>query len=39
MKHTAESCPLFNDEVKKRFKETLAREKKHGIGQRNMVYK
>jgi hypothetical protein len=38
MKHTAESCPLFNAEVKKRFKETLGkreeawdRAKKHGV--------
>jgi hypothetical protein len=38
MKHTAESCPLFNAEVKKRFKETLGRRedawdraKKHGV--------
>jgi uncharacterized protein with GYD domain len=38
MKHTAESCPLFNDQVKKRFKETLGkkeeawdRAKKHGV--------
>ena len=25
MKHTVESCPLFNAEVKKRFKETLGK--------------
>jgi hypothetical protein len=25
MKHTAESCPLFNAEVKKRFKEMLGK--------------
>jgi hypothetical protein len=38
MKHTVESCPLFNAEVKKRFKETLGkredawdRAKKHGV--------
>ena len=38
MKHTAESCPLFNAEVKKRFKETLGkreeawdRAKKHNV--------
>ena len=38
MKHTAESCPLFNAEVKKRFKEMLGkreeawdRAKKHGV--------
>jgi len=38
MKHTAESCPLFNAEVRKRFKETLGkreeawdRAKKHGV--------
>jgi len=38
MKHTAESCPMFNAEVKKRFKETLGkkeeawdRAKKHGV--------
>ena len=38
MKHTTESCPLFNAEVKKRFKEMLGkreeawdRAKKHGI--------
>ena len=38
MKHTAESCPLFNVEVKKRFKEMLGkreeawdRAKKHGV--------
>ncbi len=38
MKHTAESCPLFNAEVKKKFKETLGkreeawdRAKKHGV--------
>jgi hypothetical protein len=26
MKHSAESCPLFNAEVKKRFKETLGKK-------------
>ena len=38
MKHTAESCPMFNAEVKKRFKEMLGkreeawcRAKKHGV--------
>jgi len=38
MKHNVESCPLFNTEVKKRFKETLGkreeawdRAKKHGV--------
>jgi hypothetical protein len=38
MKHTAESCPLFNAEVKKRFREMLGkreeawdRAKKHGV--------
>ena len=38
MKHTPESCPLFNAEVKKRFKEMLGkkeeawdRAKKHGV--------
>jgi hypothetical protein len=38
MKHTAESCPLFNAEVKKRLKEMLGkkeeawdRAKKHGV--------
>ena len=38
MKHAAESCPLFNAEVKKKFKETLGkkeeawdRAKKHGV--------
>ena len=38
LKHTPESCPLFNAEVKKRFKEMLGkrenawdRAKKHGI--------
>ena len=38
MKHTAESCPLSNAEVKKRFKETLGkreeawdRAKKHNV--------
>ena len=38
MKHTVESCPLFNAEVKKGFKETLGkreeawdRAKKHGV--------
>jgi hypothetical protein len=38
MKHTTESCPLFNAEVKKKFKETLGkreeawdRAKKHGV--------
>jgi len=38
MKHTAESCPLFNAEVKKKLKEMLGkreevwdRAKKHGV--------
>jgi hypothetical protein len=38
MKHSAESCPLFNAEVKKRFEEMLGkkeeawdRAKKHGV--------
>jgi hypothetical protein len=38
MKHTVESCPLFNAEVKKRFKELVGkgedawdRAKKHGV--------
>jgi hypothetical protein len=38
MKHSAESCPLFNTGVKKRFKETLGkreeawdRAKNHGV--------
>jgi len=38
MKHTAESCPLFNAEVKKRLKKMLGkreeawdRAKKHGV--------
>lgn len=35
MKHTVESCPMFNAEVKKRFKEAVSRReevaKKHGV--------
>jgi hypothetical protein len=38
MKHTAESCPLFNAEVKKGLKKLSEREKKPGIEQRSMEY-
>ena len=35
MKHTVESCPMFNTEVKKKFKEAVGKReeaaKKHGI--------
>ena len=35
MKHTPESCPMFNNDVKKRFKEVVGKReevaKKHGI--------
>lgn len=37
MKHNAESCPLFNAEVKKGLRKLLAREKKPGIEQRSTV--
>jgi len=35
MKHTVESCPMFNAEVKKKFKEAVSKReeaaKKHGV--------
>jgi len=35
MRHTPESCPMFNEEVKKKFKEAVVRReevaKKHGV--------
>jgi len=35
MRHTPESCAMFNDDVKKRFKEAVAKRedvaKKHGV--------
>ena len=35
MKHTPESCPMFNNDVKKKFKELVGKreevKKKHGI--------
>jgi len=35
MRHTVESCPMFNAEVKKKFKETIGKReeiaKKHGV--------
>lgn len=40
MKHTAESCPMFNAEVKKRFEEmhTARGEKRKGYGRKLLVY-